>query len=197
MSSPQRPIVHVDRLGMVYGFRRIFAQVTFHLKARERVALVGRNGSGKTTLIRLICGEELPSTGRLWTSPVLRVGLLDQEVRWLDPGRNVLDEALSVVPLRTAEEVTRVRTLLHRFLFRADDLDKPTAILSSEEKKRLALLKLVRSEYNLLILDEPLEHLDVDTREKLEELLVEYEGTLIVTSHDRWFPADKQQDSGH
>lgn len=181
-----RTLVLAEGLGKRFD-RWVFRDAAFSVNRGDKIALVGPNGSGKTTLIRLICGQDLPSTGRLWTSPVLRVGLLDQEVRWIDPRRTVLDEALSAVPLRTAEELTRVRTLLHRFLFRADDLDKPAGILSAGEKKRLALLKLVLSEYNLLILDEPLEHLDVHTREELEELLVAYDGTLIVVSHDRWF----------
>lgn len=181
-----RTLVVADGLGKRFD-RWLFQHARFSIDRGERVALIGPNGAGKTTLIRLIIGEEAPSAGRLWTSPVLRVGLLEQEVHWLEHDRTVLEEALSALFERTPEEVTRVRTLLHHFLFRPDDLGKATGTLSTGEKKRLALLKLVLRDYNLLILDEPLEHLDVDTREKLEEVLSSYTGTLLFTSHDRWF----------
>lgn len=179
-------LVVAEGLGKRFD-RWLFQHATFSVDRGDKIALIGPNGAGKTTLIRILCGVEEPSTGRLWKSPSLRIGWLDQEVQWLDPGRTVLEESLSVLARRTPEDATRVRTLLHHFLFDNDDLHKLAGNLSTGEKKRLALLKLVLSEYNLLILDEPLEHLDVETREKLEEVLAAYEGTLLFTSHDRWF----------
>lgn len=180
-----RRAILAEGLGKAYG-KRLFADSTFSILRGEKVGIVGPNGSGKTTLLRLLCGEESPTSGSLWRSPSLKIGLLDQEIQRLQPGRRVIDEALSALAGRTGEAITRLRTLLHYFLFKEEELTKGVEVLSVGQRKRLALLKLTLSDFNLLVLDEPTEHLDVDGRERLEEALRAYDGTLLLVSHDRY-----------
>lgn len=180
-----RRAILAEDLGKTYG-KPLFADSSFSILRGERVGIVGPNGSGKTTLLRILCGEESPTSGSLWRSPSLKVGLLDQEIRRLHPGRTVLEEALSALDARTRETVTRLRTLLHSFLFKEEELTKRVGALSAGQRKRLGLLKLTLSGFNLLALDEPTEHLDVDGRERLEEALQAYDGTLLLVSHDRY-----------
>ena len=120
-------------------------------------------------MLKLILGEELPSEGTVWLSPGARIGYMDQELEELDPNIPVIDEALSVVEYRSPELVTKARTILGCFLFTRDDVEKPIKVLSPGERKRVCLIKLLMSDLNVLILDEPTEHLDLLSREKLEE----------------------------
>lgn len=164
----------------------LFEGSDFSILRGEKVGIVGPNGAGKTTLVRMILGEESPSAGTLWVSPGVKAGYLDQELSGLNPEASVLDEVLSLFPRRSKEVVTRVRTFLGCFLFSGDDVEKQIRVLSTGERKRVALLKLLLSDYNLLVLDEPTEHLDLPAREKLEEALSAYSGTLLLVSHDRY-----------
>jgi ATPase subunit of ABC transporter with duplicated ATPase domains len=145
------------------------------------VAIIGPNGSGKTTLLRLLLGELAPTEGSLYRSPV-RTAYLAQEVELLDPARTVLEEATG----NSALDQAAARTLLGCLLFQRDAVLKRVGALSGGEKVRLALAKILLSSPELLVLDEPTNNLDLASRERVEEALDGYPGTLFLVSHDRY-----------
>jgi macrolide transport system ATP-binding/permease protein len=180
-----RVMVTADGLTKAFD-RLLFEASDFSIRRGDKVGIVGGNGSGKTTLLKLILGQELPSEGTIWVSPGARIGYMDQQLENLDPKASVLEEVLSSFENQSPELVTKVRTMLGCFLFTPDDIDKSMEVLSPGEKKRVALIKFLMSNLNVLVLDEPTEHLDLLSREKLEEALVSYGGTVILVSHDRY-----------
>jgi len=173
----------VDGFSFSYGDRVLFEDAHLEVEYGDRVCLVGPNGSGKTTLLRQV----LEHGG--WENPTLRLGKAVRvgEYRQLhdlpDPRETLLDWAMRVTGLTR----TPAAKLLHRFLFSADDLDRGVGTLSGGEKSRLQLARLVHGKVNFLVLDEPTNHLDLEACEQLESMLLEFEGTLLVVSHDRWF----------
>lgn len=174
-------ILLADGIDKRFGSRELFRKLQFALKYGEKIGLVGPNGSGKTTLLRMIAGLEPVSQGSLWRSPTLRIGSLDQEVKFLSEERNILDEVGSVCPDRT-----RVRDLLADLLLRGDGVFKPCRVLSMGERVRVALAKMLLGPFDLLLLDEPTNYLDLESREHLEEALVAFGGSIIIVSHDRY-----------
>ncbi|MDP9265445.1 MAG: ATP-binding cassette domain-containing protein, partial [Chloroflexota bacterium] len=148
-----------------------------------RVAIVGPNGAGKTTLVRSLVGELAPLEGYVASAPTARVAFLAQAQADLAGQRSVLDA------LRDASGLGEqaARDLLARFLFRGEDVFRSVGVLSGGERSRLALARLAAREANLLVLDEPTNHLDVGAREALEKVLEEYQGTMLLVSHDRYF----------
>lgn len=149
----------------------------------DRAGLVGPNGSGKTTLLRTIIGELPPIGGHVYPGHNVRIGYYSQTHSRLDTQRTILDEIRQVSAL--SEE--GARTFLGRFLFTGDDVFKPIAALSGGERSRVALALLTLQGSNFLVLDEPTNHLDLQSRQFLEEVLSEFEGTLLFVSHDRYF----------
>src|SRR3989475_11968227 len=149
----------------------------------DRVGLLGPNGSGKTTLLRTIIGGLPPVGGQLFLGHNVRIGYYSQTHTGLDDERSIIDEIRQVTTL--SEE--GARTFLGRFLFSGDDVFKPISALSGGERSRVALAKLTLQGSNLLVLDEPTNHLDLQSRQFLEEVLGEFEGTLLFVSHDRYF----------
>jgi ATP-binding cassette subfamily F protein 3 len=147
------------------------------------VGLLGANGSGKTTLLRTIIGELPPVDGQVFLGHNVRIGYYSQTHAGLNDERSILDEIRQMSAL--SEE--GARTFLGRFLFSGDDVFKPIGALSGGERSRVALAKLTLQGSNLLILDEPTNHLDLQSRQFLEEVLGEFEGTLLFVSHDRYF----------
>jgi ATP-binding cassette subfamily F protein 3 len=147
------------------------------------VGLLGSNGSGKTTLLRTIIGQLQPVGGQVFLGHNVRIGYYSQTHAGLNDERSVLDEIRQMSAL--SEE--GARTFLGRFLFSGDDVFKPIGALSGGERSRVALAKLTLQGSNLLILDEPTNHLDLQSRQFLEEVLGEFEGTLLFVSHDRYF----------
>src|SRR5438067_2180835 len=155
----------------------------FTISAGERVAIVGPNGSGKTSLLKALLGEFRPKQGRIKTGPRVTTRYYDQHLADLNPEKTVLAELQDAFQL--PEET--LRTFLGRLLFRGDDAFKSIRSLSGGEKSRVALAKLMLDDAGLLLLDEPTNHLDIPAQEMLEEALLEYEGTIIFVSHDRYF----------
>ncbi len=177
--------------GMTVGYRggesardkALFASPAFVLRRGEKVAVLGPNGSGKTTLLRTILGEIPPLVGGFQVGANVKMGYFAQGHADLNEDKTVLDELLDVrnVPLQEA------RNLLGRFLFSGDDVFKKVGDLSGGERARLKLAKLTLVDANFLLLDEPTSHLDVLSREVLEDVLLNFAGTLIVVTHDRYF----------
>jgi len=177
-----RRIIEATALSKSYGQKTLFTDSHFFIQRGEKVGLIGPNGCGKTTLIRIILGQEKQDRGELWLSPSVKPGFLSQEMADLDAGITALD----IMGVSQKDEVTRVRTMLANMGFDAAMVEKPAAKLSLGERTRLKLAALIIHQHDLLILDEPTNHLDLHSREELEETLQEYDGTIIIASHDRY-----------
>jgi len=178
-----KDVLLLEDLAMGYDGQPLFAGVNLTLRRGERVVLVGPNGSGKTTLLRGIVGEVVPLTGQIRLGANVRVGYYSQEQEGLDEASNAFEEIRRVAPMGETE----ARSFLHYFLFKGDDVFVPVGSLSFGERARLALAKLVAAGCNLLLLDEPINHLDIPSRERFEQGLAAFEGTVLAVVHDRYF----------
>lgn len=169
-----------------YGDKVIFKDAQFDIFRGERIAFVGRNGQGKSTMIKLIVGEE-EGDGELKIGHNIHIGYYAQiQEKTLDPDATV-EQIIENEATGELAKIHKVRSLLGAFLFGPEDYAKKVKVLSGGEKSRLALAKLLLKECNLLILDEPTNHLDIAAKEVLKQALIDYNGTLIVVSHDREF----------
>ena len=165
-------------------YRHLFSHVNFDIKRGEKVCILGPNGVGKTTLLRMLMGELKPTEGRFKLGTNVAFGYYDQGQQLLHDDLNVLEELRDSYHLYND---TELRSILGRFLFRGEDVFLNVGSLSGGEKARLTLVKLMMSGANTLILDEPTNHMDIESKEVFEEALQEFEGTAIIVSHDRYF----------
>lgn len=171
-------------LAMAFGEHKIFENVDFLIKKNERIFVVGPNGCGKSTLLSIILGKLAPTGGYTELGYNVKIGYYDQENQNLVPTNTVLDELWNTYP--NMNEVD-IRNALAAFRFYYEDTEKTVSVLSGGERARLTLCKLMLSKINLLVLDEPTNHLDIPSREALEEAVLNFEGTVIAVSHDRYF----------
>jgi ATP-binding cassette, subfamily F, member 3 len=181
-----REVVTIKDLTHIYGDNILFLGTNLLIERGDRIAFVGPNGAGKSTLLRLITGAETPSEGTVTVGDhnVIPSYFEQNQAEALDLNKSVMDTIHDEVPDWKNEEV---RTLLGRFLFTGETVFKTVAALSGGEKARLALAKMLLRPANLLILDEPTNHLDIPAKEMLEDALKEYDGTVLIVSHDRYF----------
>jgi ATP-binding cassette, subfamily F, member 3 len=179
-----RAVLRLEDVSFGYtGLPPLFSVVTLDVRYSERIAVVGPNGAGKTTLLRLIAGQMLPQTGTVRLGVNVRLGVMAQEQETLDLQRTVLQ----IVLQERAMSETEARHFLHFFLFGGDSVFRTVGACSLGERSRLQLALLVLRGCNLLLLDEPLNHLDIEGREHFEAALDAFAGTVITVSHDRVF----------
>ena len=175
-------VLLIENLSITYGARTLFQNVQLDLRRGDRVALLGKNGIGKTTILKAIL-HQVSFSGTIRLGANVKVAYYSQEHENLGSSGTVMDEIRDVSKLKDPD----IRNLLARYGFKNDDVFKLVSVLSGGEKSCLALCKLFLEQGNLLLLDEPTNHLDAETRGVLEEALQNYDGTVLVVSHDRYF----------
>lgn len=177
-------VLNVVDLAIGYGTNQISKNIHFRIQRGDSIALLGPNGVGKSTLLKTIVGQLQALSGNIHFGANVTIAYYDQEQANLTSNKRVLNELWDEYPTKTEKEI---RTILGNFLFSGDDVLKTVSTLSGGEKARLSLAKLMMLNANFLILDEPTNHLDLDSKEILENALVDFPGTILFVSHDRYF----------
>jgi ATP-binding cassette subfamily F protein 3 len=178
-----REIVRAENMSAGYpGLAPILQDINLTILGGERIALTGPNGGGKTTLLRTLAGELPPLTGSIRIGPSVKTGYMSQEQEF----SNANFSAVEMIQKSSSLNETETRTFLHQFLFSGDDALRPVGELSYGERARLALAILVIGGCNFFLLDEPVNHLDIPSRTRFEQALVQFEGTVLMVIHDRY-----------
>ena len=177
-----RDVAQLDGVTVRRGDRTVLDQVSVVLSYGERVALIGENGAGKTTLVHVLSGELEPDAGYRRIGPGIRIGMLAQDQESLDQEKSVLESVQHLVPASESDH----RTELHRYLFGGNSVHRLVRDLSWGERTRLMLAQIAIPGADLLLLDEPLNHLDIDAREAFEQALTAFPGTVVFVAHDRY-----------
>ena len=178
-------VADIKGVGKAFDAKRIFSGAEFTIERGQKIALVGRNGEGKTTFARLLNGELEATEGEIKLGANVNIGYYAQNQDDLMDGEFTVFDTLDKVAVGDIR--TRLRDILGAFLFRGEDIDKKVKVLSGGERSRLAMARLMLEPYNLLILDEPTNHMDMRSKDILKNALQKYDGTVVVVSHDREF----------
>jgi ATP-binding cassette subfamily F protein 3 len=177
-------VLSLSNLDVGYaGYPPLLEALNLHIQARRRIAFTGPNGAGKTTLLRTIAGQIPPLSGRFHLGASVHLGYMAQEQELLDPALNAVD----TIHHQAVMSETEARSFLHYFLFTGDQALLPSGQLSYGERARLMLAVLVVQGCNLLLLDEPINHLDIPSRSRFEQALVGFDGAILAVVHDRYF----------
>ena len=178
-------VAEIKDVGKSFGEKHIFSGANFTIERGQKIALVGRNGEGKTTMARMIIGELEQTLGTIKLGANVNIGYYAQNQDDLMDGEFTVFDTLDRVAVGDIR--TRLRDILGAFLFRGEDIDKKVKVLSGGERSRLAMARLMLEPYNLLVLDEPTNHMDMRSKDILKRAIQKYDGTVIVVSHDRDF----------
>ncbi len=178
-------VAEIKDAGMSFGAKRVFGGANFTIGKGDRIALVGRNGEGKTTLARMLIGQLTPTEGSVRLGANVNIGYYAQNQDDLMDGEFTVYDTLDRVAVGDIR--TRLRDILGAFLFRGEDIDKKVKVLSGGERARLAMARMMLEPRNLLVLDEPTNHMDMRSKDILKSAIMKYDGTVVVVSHDREF----------
>lgn len=182
-SRSGKDVVIINNLNKNFESKNIFENANLQIHYGEKIALIGKNGTGKSTLLKIIMNEDCEYTGEIKIGQSVNIGYIPQEINFDDDNQTILN----FFEQFDNRNETEIRTSLAKYMFRGNDVFKKVSSLSGGEKVRLILAKLLKQNINFLILDEPTNHIDIETRELLEEAIKEYSGTVLLVSHDRYF----------
>ena len=182
-SRSGKDVVIINNLNKNFESKNIFKNANLQIHCGEKIALIGKNGTGKSTLLKIIMNEDCEYTGEIKIGQSVNIGYIPQEIKFEDDNQTILN----FFEQFDNRNETEIRTSLAKYMFRGNDVFKKVSSLSGGEKVRLILAKLLKQNINFLILDEPTNHIDIETRELLEEAIKEYSGTVLLVSHDRYF----------
>lgn len=182
-SRSGKDVVIINNLNKNFESKNIFENANLQIHYGEKIALIGKNGTGKSTLLKIIMNEDCEYTGEIKIGQSVNIGYIPQEINFEDDNQTILN----FFEQFDNRNETEIRTSLAKYMFRGNDVFKKVSSLSGGEKVRLILAKLLKQNINFLILDEPTNHIDIETRELLEEAIKEYSGTVLFVSHDRYF----------